>query len=708
MLDVINFEKHDKVERIRMGKRTWLQRMVGGIKSLASISFPRAVTWSFDRSNTSRDGTINYRELAGEGRNNAIVFSAIDLLSTTFAQSPIVVKQIVGDQENIVPNHEMVRTILQGNDFYSGQLLWKATMIDYIFGNAYWLKVRNGLGAPIQYYWVPSSTITPAWPNDNPKVFISHYEYNPNGKPENIPVEDVVHFRNGLDPKNIRKGLSPLGAMLREIVTDEEAAEFTHTIMRNLGVTGMIISPSNEKGKLSQAEADRIKASVIMRTTGDRRGEPLVLGGAIKVDQMSQDVTKLDLSAIRHIPEERLTSIIGTPAILLGLGTGLENATYSNVDGLRRIFYENKIIPLQNFVAADLHTQLLRDFEADTTQFVVSFDNTNVRVLKEDETLQVDRLIKQLESGAITANEMRSELGLEAYPEDVFMLKSTITPVLVTEIAKKAAYHEPEPATGNGSAGGNTAADAGNSGGGSAAASGDKSVSTKEIGDSIDRIRARMGAACANDVLVYLEAQKLSVIAQIRDQKSQKIRINWPRVQDDFEALKGVLEPWYKRTLVAVHDVVQDTLGTRYELTSGDERTYLKSAGLYIKQINEYTRSEVAAAVAQSVALDETTDELLERIRTLGVFSLTRSQTIARTELASASNLAQVESYRGSKVVVGIRVTDGDQDTVCRAVNGLRIKIAEARSIPALGHPNCIRKFHHIMDVAELEETEAA
>jgi hypothetical protein len=220
-----------------------------------------------------------------------------------------------------------------------------------------------------------------------------------------------------------------------------------------------------------------------------------------------------------------------------------------------------------------------------------------------------------------------------------------------------------------------------------------------------------MDAACAADVLAYLEAQKLSVIAQIRtDIKStdSKIRINWPRVQEDFEALKAVMEPWYNRTLTAVHDVVQDALGTRYELTSGNERTYLKTAGLYIKSINEHTRAEVAAAVSQSVALDETTDELLERIRTLGVFSLTRAQTIARTELAAASNLAQIESYRGSGVVVGVRVTDGDQDTVCRAVNGLRVKISEARSIPALGHPNCVRRFHHILSVDELESTEAA
>ncbi len=713
MLDVLNFEKHDKVERITLSKRTWLQRVMGSVKALSSMSFPRAITWSFDNNYTSRDGTINYRELAGDGRNNAIIFSAIDLLSTTFAQSPLVVKQIVGDQENILPNHDMVSSITKGNDYYSGQLLWKATMIDYIFGNAYWLKVRSGAGKPIQYYWVPAHTITPAWPSESTKVFISHYDYNPNGQIEKLPVQDVVHFRNGLDPRNIRKGLSPLGAMLREVATDEEAAEFTHTILRNLGVTGMVISPSNEKGRLTQAEADRIKASVMMRTSGDRRGEPLVVGGAIKVDQMATDVTKLDLAAIRHIPEERLTAIIGTPAILLGLGTGLENATYSNVDGLRRIFYENKIIPLQNFIASDLHTQLLVDFQQDVENYQVGFDNSGVRVLKEDESMAVERLIKELEVGGLTINEYRAERQREPYPIDMYMLSSTIVPVSVNDIVKKATVQDEPTANANGTGGTGNSGGNTNNGGGAGAGNGNGSgksrIETKDIGDSIERVRVRMNTQCANDVLVYLEGQKLSVIAQIRDQKSkEKIRINWPRVQEDVEALKGVLEPWYKRALVAVHDVVMDVLDTRYELSGAEERTYLKSAGLNIKGINEVTRAAVADAVKASVELDETTDELLERIRTLPTFSQTRALLIARTELAQATNLAQIESYKSSGVVVGIRITDGDSDAVCAALNGTKVRISEARSIPPLGHPNCVRRFNHILDTSEMESSEAA
>lgn len=722
--EVIGIAKRDSVERIVIRRRTWLENALGGIKALASITFTRSTVWTFGSSaaTTSRDGNINYSERVGTGRNNSIVLAALELLSTTFAQSPLIVKQIEGDSETIVANHELVKRLRKPNPYYSGKLLWKATLIDYAFGNAYWLKVRSGADKPVQFFWIPSSLIEPAWPQDNPKVFISHYDYNPNGQIIRLETRDVVHFRNGMDPLNIRKGLSPLGALLREIATDEEAAEYTHTILRNLGVAGMVISPSTDKGRISPADADKIKASVMMRTTGDKRGEPLVIGGAVKVDGMGVDPGKLDLAGIRHVPEERITSMFGTPAVLLGLGTGLENATFSNVDGLRRIFYENKVIPLQDFISADVHTQLLPDFEDSVDTFVLGFDNENVRVLKEDENDLVTRLLKELEGGGMTLNEYRAERNRDAVAVDMYMLSSRIIPVAVDKVLAKAdaaieAAEQGNQANNAGNGSGNN--DSGNNDNGNTNTTGDgaegaksntTNIRTKDIGESIDRVRMRMQGQAARDVYAFLGGQQSYVLAQLTDDKARsgKARINWPRLQEDVETLKGVLEPWYKRVLVAVHDVVQDVLDTRYELSSTDERTYLKAAALNIKGINETTRSAVAAAVAKSVDLDETTSELADRIAALDVFSMERATVIAQTELAQATNLSQIESYKASEVVVGMLITDGDLDEICKAVNGLRVRISEARSVPPLGHPNCRRRFWHITDAKELAESEAA
>src|SRR5690606_40896371 len=68
---------------------------------------------------------------------------------------------------------------------------------------------------------------------------LSYYDYRPigGGPAVRLPVRDVVHFRqDALDPDNPRKGLSKLRTLLREVWTDEEAANFSASILHNMGV----------------------------------------------------------------------------------------------------------------------------------------------------------------------------------------------------------------------------------------------------------------------------------------------------------------------------------------------------------------------------------------------------------------------------------------------------------------------------------------
>ncbi len=76
-------------------------------------------------------------------------------------------------------------------------------------------------------------------------TFISHYRYSPGGiaAPMEIPPEDVVHFRHGINPRNIRMGLSPLDGVIREIFVDLESSNFVASLLRNMGVPSVVISP---------------------------------------------------------------------------------------------------------------------------------------------------------------------------------------------------------------------------------------------------------------------------------------------------------------------------------------------------------------------------------------------------------------------------------------------------------------------------------
>jgi len=54
-----------------------------------------------------------------------------------------------------------------------------------------------------------------------------------------------------------------------------------------------------------------------------------------------------------------VSAVLGVPAILAGLGAGLDAATYNNTRELREFFTEQKMIPLWSAVADELTHQII-------------------------------------------------------------------------------------------------------------------------------------------------------------------------------------------------------------------------------------------------------------------------------------------------------------------------------------------------------------
>ena len=119
-----------------------------------------------------------------------------------------------------------------------------------------------------------------ALPENDPTVFISHYRYTVNGIEHRIDPRDVVHFRHGIDPHNTRKGMSRLGSCLREILTDDQAGSLTASLMRNLGVPGVIIAPSNTARRTRRSTPRSSRQKFMEKFGGDKAGEPMVLNVA--------------------------------------------------------------------------------------------------------------------------------------------------------------------------------------------------------------------------------------------------------------------------------------------------------------------------------------------------------------------------------------------------------------------------------------------
>jgi HK97 family phage portal protein len=377
----------------------------------------------------------------GDGSGSSIVMAAVGWIARNFPEAPVRVQRRNDDGELEVATDDVaadafLELLRRPNDWYSGPLLWMATLVDYwVRGNAYWVKIRDRStgGRVVALWWIPSWAIKPKWPESDPSIYVSHYLYQPNDESEiEIPPEDVVHFRWGFDPQNIRLGLSPLGTVLREIFTDEEAASYTGTVLRNLGVPGIVISPG-EDVDLEPDDADAIKEQFRQQFAADRRGDPMVLGATAKIDRVSLSPAELDLRVLRRIPEERVSAVLGVPAIVAGLGAGLDRSTFANFAEAREAGWEENIIPTQRLLAAELEAQLFDDFVDDLEGYLIDFDTSDVRVLQEDENERWARYGKAASDGLIPISDFRRGVGLPVDDElhDVYLRDARIVAIRV-------------------------------------------------------------------------------------------------------------------------------------------------------------------------------------------------------------------------------------------------------------------------------------
>lgn len=399
-----------------------LSSMYGSVKSaprkLLKMVFGRGSALRiFFQPGSSRD----YHSAVGDGTGSSTVMAPIQWAARTFPEAPIALARLddAGQEEQILTRDSgFLKLMRRPNPFYSGPILLQATLIDWLVdGNGYWIKIRDRGGRVVEYWWAPSWTIAP---KGDDTEFITHYEYSPGGgEPFSLPNNDIIHFRFGLDGNDPRKGRAPLKSVLREIYTDDEAANFTASLLHNMGVPGLLVSPDSDK-PISPEDAKAAKAYIKESFTGDARGNALVMTGKTKLEQFGFSPEQLLLKDLRRIPEERVSAVTGIPAVVAGLGAGLDRSTFNNFAEARVAAYEQALIPTQTLWAEDLWFQSLPDFVGadELWNYRVYFDLSKVRCLQEDQNKMANRMAIAMRSGIAKRSEGRRALGLKVTPED--------------------------------------------------------------------------------------------------------------------------------------------------------------------------------------------------------------------------------------------------------------------------------------------------
>ncbi len=294
-------------------------------------------------------------------------------------------------------------------------------------GNAYALIDRAGpRGMVNRLEYLPHTACDPIMGQGPGEAAVLGYRIWRWGRSETVPVDRVLHLADGIDPTCTAKGLSPMKCLMRSVLTDHEIHDYSLAIMQNFGVTSGLVSPASDTASFSRESADDFKKKWFETTTGARRGEPIVSAIPVKVDQLGLSPESMAIDKLARLPEQRITAVLGLPAIVCGVGAGLERSTFANYAEARRAACSDYLVPLWNAWSEDFTDQILplaggRDGER------LWFDQTEVRELQEDENKRHERVRLNYKEGLLLRSEARSAIGYDPLAGDEVYL-GTIEP----------------------------------------------------------------------------------------------------------------------------------------------------------------------------------------------------------------------------------------------------------------------------------------
>jgi HK97 family phage portal protein len=360
-------------------------------------------------------------EGSGTGDANSAVFACLLAYAKAAIEPPLRTYRVQADRSrDEMPAANPLQELLDDPNpsLDMLEIRWWLAYARHCDGNAYLVKARSGnerTGEVVELWPVSPSRIGPWTERDSPN-FIDYYRYQrADGDYEKIPVENVIHFKLGVDDRDHRKGLSPLKRLVREVASDAEATRFADTLLTNFGVPGLVLSlPDTAQPPPEQIEL--MKQRTKNAFWGQNRGNVAVVTGGATMQQFGFSPEQLNLKVLHDFPETRIAAVMGVPASLAGLGVGLEQTSnFASARQMKENFTENTLVPLWTMDEAKWNKGLKREF-TDDKSIVIAHDLTEVRALQEDMDAKYKRLTEAVKAKWLLPDEARAEVGFPPLP----------------------------------------------------------------------------------------------------------------------------------------------------------------------------------------------------------------------------------------------------------------------------------------------------
>lgn len=233
---------------------------------------------------------------------------------------------------------------------------------------------------------------------------VMYYEVKHGQKTKRLDTEEVVHIVMP-NAENEFYGQSAIEPIKDHIMLNRNYVRYLSYFFQSGAVPSGILSTDLD---VSEDVASQTRHEWNKTHEGYRRSHRIaILGRGLTYQAISPPLKDLVVDTLYKMPREAILAAFGVPPVLAGI---FEYANYANSKEQTQIFWHNTILPLQRVIAGYLNVQLVPQYGNDLR---VRFDTSKIAALREDETAKVTRTTLLVNSGIITPNEARRDLGRE-------------------------------------------------------------------------------------------------------------------------------------------------------------------------------------------------------------------------------------------------------------------------------------------------------
>lgn len=398
--------------------KNFLNRVFNRVK-LKAVSFIRASSWNggfedpFD--------SINLKAF----KNSLYLFIGVSMIRETVSSIPLEMYRIKGKNGDVeeVLDDPLLALINRPNYRQTQKEFWKLAVAYYLLsGETFWYFYRSSENA------IPESMVNLR--PDHVQVLLSQdkqeivgYEFNQaDGNVIKLRAEDVLHIKN-IDPINPIRGIGVVRPATQRIITEREASKHQADTFKNQGRPDVAVFTNVDLNE-EQAEEARLKWQKVYGQ--DNGGQAGFFGADIKDLKVlnvnpkemdfiaSQNFLRDDILAALHVPKAMITS---------------DDVNLANSKTARINYLKEAVLPVLDTFLDVVNNKWLTDKDQD--KFV-----TYESPVQEDRELLLKEAVELKKAGIIKINEARALMNYEEIPEGDVLSESSSSISLAMKMAQ--------------------------------------------------------------------------------------------------------------------------------------------------------------------------------------------------------------------------------------------------------------------------------